>query len=78
MLPCNHPVYTTTWLLQPYSLDPNVKVTESFYYFEDPVTATSILGPGFYGAMVVTLTAIHCNHFVKMIKDLLFIVSFSR
>ena len=34
---------------------------ESFYYFEDPVNATtSLLRPGFYGPTVVALTGFHC------------------
>ena len=52
--PYGHPVYKTTSLLRPYSFKPNVKTSESFYYFEDPVNATtSLLRPGFYGPTVV-------------------------
>ena len=54
--PYDHPVYTTTSLLRPYSFDPNVKITELFYFFEDLFnTTTSLLRPGFYGPTVVTL-----------------------
>ena len=57
----DHPVYKTTSLLRPYSLKPNVKTIESFYYFEDLVNATtSLLRPGFYGPAVVALTGFHC------------------
>ena len=36
-------------------------MTESFYYFEDPVKmTTSLLRPGFYGPMVVALMRFHC------------------
>ena len=41
--PYDHPVYKTTSLLRPYSFKPNVKTIESFYYFEDPVNATTSL-----------------------------------
>ena len=41
-------VYTTASLLRPYCFDPNVKATESFYYFKYPVNATiSLLPSGF-------------------------------
>ena len=54
--------YKTTLLLRPYSFKPNVKTIESFYYFEDPVNATtSLLRPGFYGPTVVALTGFHCT-----------------
>ena len=33
----------TTSLLRPFSFDPNVKITESFHYFVDPVNATTSL-----------------------------------
>ena len=33
--------YKNTSLLQPYSFKPKVKTIESFYYFEDPVNATT-------------------------------------
>ena len=59
--PYNHPVYTTTSLLRPYSFNPNLKITESFYYFEDPINeTTSLLWPGFYGPTEVALTGFHC------------------
>ena len=36
---------------------PNVNITESFDYLEDPVSATtSLVRPGFYGPTVVALT----------------------
>ena len=36
--------------LKPYSFKPKVKNIDSFYYFEDPVNATtSLLRPGLYG-----------------------------
>ena len=55
------PRLTTTSLLRPYFFDPNVKITESFYYYEDPVNATAlVLRPGFYGPTVVALTRFHC------------------
>ena len=41
--PYDHLVYKTTSLLRPYSFKPNVKTIESFYYFEDPVNATTSL-----------------------------------
>ena len=65
--PYDHPVYETTSLLRPYSFKPNVKIIESFYYFEDPVNATtSLLRPGFYGPAVVALTGFHCmQQFLK-------------
>ena len=48
LLPPRPPVYTTTSLLRQYSFDPNVKTTESFYYFKYPVNATiSLLPSGF-------------------------------
>ena len=38
------------------------KTIESFYYFEDPVNATtSLLRPGFDGPTVVALTGFHCT-----------------
>ena len=57
--PYGHPVYTTTSLLRPYSVEPNVKISESFHYFEDNAT-TSLLRPGFYGPTMVALTRFHC------------------
>ena len=49
-------------LLRPYSFKPNIKNIHSFYYFEDPVNATtSLLRPGFYGPTVVALTGFHCR-----------------
>ena len=55
--PYDHRVYTTTSCLRPYSFDPNVKITELFYFFEELFNATtSLLRPGFYGPTVVTLT----------------------
>ena len=64
-LPYNHPIYKTTSLLRRYSFKPNVKTIESFYYFEEPVNATtSLLQPGFYGPMVVALTGFHCTMYV--------------
>ena len=55
--------YENTLFIRPpgyydyYSFDPNIKITESFYYFEDPVDASFLLlQPGFYGPMVVALT----------------------
>ena len=46
----------------PALFKPNVTIIESFYYFEDPVNATtSVLRPGFYGPTVVALTGFHCN-----------------
>ena len=59
----------TTLLLWLYSFDPNIKITESFYYVEDPVnTTTSLLWPRFYGLSVVTLTGFHCTNSWKYIK----------
>ena len=59
--PYNHPVYATTSLFRPYSFNPNLKITESFYYFEDPINeTTSLLRPGFYGPTEVALTGFHC------------------
>ena len=34
----DHPIITTIY----YSFDPTVKITASFYYFEDPVNATTL------------------------------------
>ena len=72
--PYDCPVYKITSLLRPYSFRPNVKTTESFYYFVDPVCATTLLlQPGFYGPTVVALTGFHCstkfpeiNHFFNV------------
>ena len=56
-LPYDHLIYTTTLLLQPYSFDPKLTNTKSYYYFEDPVnTTTLLLPPGFYGPVVVIFT----------------------
>ena len=34
-------------LLRPFSFDPNIKISDSFYYFEDPANeTTSLLRPG--------------------------------
>ena len=33
----DHPVYATISLSRPHSFDPNVKITESFYCFEDHI-----------------------------------------
>ena len=44
---------------RPYSFDPNEKITESFYYFDDNVTATNPLRPRFYGPTVVAFTGFH-------------------
>ena len=34
-------------LLRPFSFDPNIEITDSFYYFEDPANeTTSLLRPG--------------------------------
>ena len=76
--PYNRPVYKITSLLRPYSFRPNVKTTESFYYFLDPVSVTALLlRPGFYGPTVVTLTGFHCstkfpeiNHFLSYMTAL--------
>ena len=61
--PYDHPGYKTTSLLRQYSLKTNVKTIESFYYFEDPVNATT----GFYGPTEVALTGFHCR-MAKAIK----------
>ena len=48
---------TTTLFIQP-----NIKITGSFYYFKDPInTAPSLLRPTFYGPTVVTLTLFHLH-----------------
>ena len=40
---------------------PDVKISESFYYFEDLFNATtSVLRPGFYGPTLVASTGFHC------------------
>ena len=45
------PYLTTVPFIRPYSFDPNVKITELFYYCEDSVNAvTLLLRQGFYGA----------------------------
>ena len=55
-------VYMTASLLRPYCFDPNVKATESFYYFKYPVNATiSLLPSGFYCPTVVASTGFHCS-----------------
>ena len=59
--PYNHPVYATTSLLRPYSFNPNLKITESFYYCEDSINATTLLlRLEFYVLTVVALTGFHC------------------
>ena len=59
--PYGHPVYLCDHLVITtiFFKDPNVKITESFYYFEDNAT-TSLLRPGFYGPTVVALTGFQC------------------
>ena len=43
-------------------IQPNIKITESFYYFKDPInTAPSLLRPTFYGPTAVTLTLFHLH-----------------
>ena len=66
------PVWLRAWLqwnhalrsrrYNDHSFDPNVRITELFYFFEDPVDSigTSLLKPGFYGLTVVALTRFHC------------------
>ena len=49
-------------LYDDFSFDPNVKATESFYYFKYPVNATiSLLPLGFYCPTVVASTGFHCS-----------------
>ena len=61
-LPNDPPINTTTSLLWPYSLDPNLKITESFHDFEHPINmTTSLFWPGLFGPMVVTLMGFHCS-----------------
>ena len=56
------PVYMTISLLRPYCFDPNVKATESFYYFKYTVNATiSLLPSGFYCPTMVASTEFHCS-----------------
>ena len=63
-------VYATTSLLRPYFLDPNVKITESVYCYEDPVNVTTlVLRPGFSGPTVVALTRFHCNCFPWVVQE---------
>ena len=59
--PYGHPVYLRDHLVITtiFFKDPNVKITEVFYYFEDNAT-TSLLRPGFYGPTVVALTGFQC------------------
>ena len=64
------PCLTTTLFIRPpryyghNSFKPKVKNIDSFYYFEDPIYATtSLLQPGFYGPTVVVLTGFHCITF---------------
>ena len=46
----------STLLGQPYSFDPNIRITESFYYLKDPVNeTTSLLQPGFCGPTMAAL-----------------------
>ena len=55
---CDHLVITTIFF------DPNVKITESVYCYEDPVHVTTlVLRPGFSGPTVVSLTRFHSNCF---------------
>ena len=57
------PRLMTTSLLRPYSFDPKVKITESFYYFEEPVNAaTLLLWPGFFTQRWFVLTGFHCTN----------------
>ena len=56
------PHLMTTLFVQPPCYYDQVKITESFYYFEDPIHATTLLlRPGFNGPTVVALTGFHCK-----------------
>ena len=63
-----HPVlrthrYTTASLLRPYPFNPNVKITESFHYFEHLVKATTyLLRRGFFGKRWSHLRAFDVSH----------------
>ena len=54
------PVYTTTSLLRQYSFDPNVRITESFYFCEDPVNATTVITTRILLPNGNALTGVHC------------------
>ena len=50
-------------------IQPNIKITESFYYFKDPInTAPSLLRPTFYGPTAVTLTLFHLHLNILMLS----------
>ena len=47
------------------SFHPDVKISESFYYFEDLFNATtSVSRPGFYGPTLVASTGFHALYFL--------------
>lgn len=79
--PCS-PCLMTTSLIRPpryydhIFFDPNTKITESFYYFEDHVNATTLLlGPGFYSLTVVAFIGFYCTSpFVRKILDWRFLI----
>ena len=54
------PHHTTTLLLYSYSFNPNMKITESFYYLKTLLVMWwPLLWPQFYGPIMVTLTEFH-------------------
>ena len=56
----------------PWSFHADVKISESFYYFEDLFKATtSLLRPGFYGPMLVASMGFHCIFLSKIIAECL-------
>lgn len=54
------PRLVTTPFIRSYSFDPNVKITQSFYNFDDNVNATTPLRPGFYGPSLVAFAKFPC------------------
>ena len=50
------PGFTTTSFIWLYSFNPDIKNTESFVYFENPINVTTLLfQTGFYGPTMVSL-----------------------
>ena len=58
--PYDQAFYTTTSLLRQYSFDPNVRITESFYFCEDPVNATTVITTRILLPNGNALTGVHC------------------
>ena len=60
--PYDHTIYMTTLVyITTIFFDPDIKITESSYYFEDPINVTLCCSyDQDYGPTVVTLTRFHC------------------